>query len=35
MDEDTRERNDRFTKMQKDCGTALKEIKSFVKQKTS
>ena len=35
MDEDTRERNDRFTKMQKDCGTALKEIKNFVKQKTS
>jgi N-formylglutamate amidohydrolase len=35
MDEDTRERNDRFIKMQKDCGTALKEIQNFVKQKTS
>ena len=35
MDEDTRDRNERFTKMQKDCGAALKEIKNFVKQKTS
>ena len=35
MDEDTRERNERFTKMQKDCSAALKEIKNFVKQKTS
>jgi len=30
MDEDTRERNEHFTKMQHDCSSALREIKVFV-----
>jgi len=32
MDEESREKNQRFEEMQRDCGVALAEIKAFVKQ---
>ena len=35
MDEDNRERNQRFKKMQEDCSAALTDIKTYVKQSVS
>ena len=32
MDENSREKKERFEKMQQDCGAALSDIKTFVQQ---
>ena len=32
MDENSREKKERFEKMQQDCGSALADIKTFVQQ---
>jgi len=34
LNEDTREKTERFNQMQQDCGRALAHIASFVKQQT-